>query len=134
MAHPGGAEEAAHLAQRHFELVADRAVDQEVGGEVEHDQEVRHRLQAHDPQRRNVAISVFYTLNLHIFKHRNDCLYKYYWFFPFIFTYEGNNKDTEEDTKGVTHDVHEHNRDQSHRQVKLALTLLAPPPTQNLKL
>ena len=77
MAHPGGAEEAAHLAQRHFELVADRAVDQEVGGEVEHDQEVRHRLQAHDPQRRNVAISVFYTLNLHIFKHMNDCLNKY---------------------------------------------------------
>ena len=72
MAHPGGAEEAAHLAQRHFELVADRAVDQEVGGEVEHNQEVRHRLQAHDPQRRNVVINVFYTLDLYIFKNTND--------------------------------------------------------------
>ena len=50
-----------------------------------------------------------------------------------IITYESNDKDAEEDTEGVTHDVHEHNRNQSHRQVKLALTLFAPPPTQNLK-
>ena len=77
MAHPGGAEEAAHLTQRHFELVADWAVDQEVGGEVEHDQEVRHRLEAHDPQRRNVVINVFYTLNLYIFKNTNNFLYNY---------------------------------------------------------
>ena len=69
MAHPGGAQEATHFAQRHLELVTDRAVDQEVGGEVEHDQEVRHRLQAHDPQRRNVVINMLYTLNLHIFKN-----------------------------------------------------------------
>lgn len=69
MAHPGGAEKATHLTQRHLELVADRAVDQEVGGEVEHDQEVRHRLQAHDPQRGNVVINMLYTLNLNIFQN-----------------------------------------------------------------
>ena len=49
-----------------FELVRHRAVDQEVGGEVQHDQEMGHRLQAHDPQGRNVVIYMLDTLNLYI--------------------------------------------------------------------
>ena len=49
-----------------------------------------------------------------------------------IMTNEGNHQDAEKDTKGVAQDVHEHDWDESHRQIKLALSLLAPPPTQNL--
>ena len=49
-----------------FELVRHRAVDQEVGGEVDHDQKVAHRLQAHHPKRRDVGVLVFYTSYLDI--------------------------------------------------------------------
>ena len=50
----GLAEEPADLGEGDLELLGDGAVDEKVGGEVEHDEEVRHALQAHDPQRRDV--------------------------------------------------------------------------------
>ena len=38
-----------HLGKSSFEGDGDGAVDDEVGGEVEHDEEVGHRLKAHHP-------------------------------------------------------------------------------------
>ena len=64
--HPAAAQQVADLAQRRLELVGDGAVDEEVGGEVEHDEQVRHALQAHDPQRRDVVVHSLDTLHLHI--------------------------------------------------------------------
>ena len=39
-----------------LELLGDGAVDEEVGGEVEHDEEVSHRLEAHHPEGGNVLV------------------------------------------------------------------------------
>ena len=42
------------------------AVDEEVGGEVELDEEVSHRLKAHHPQGRDVCVILFHALNLNL--------------------------------------------------------------------
>ena len=51
-----------------LELLGDSGIDKKVGGEVEHDKEMGHRLQAHDPQGRNVLLLLLDTLNLNIWK------------------------------------------------------------------
>ena len=45
-----------HLGESLFEGGGDGAVDEEVGGEVEHDKEVSHRLEAHHPEGGNVLV------------------------------------------------------------------------------
>ena len=72
-AHPPAAQQVADLAQRRLELVGDWAVDEEVGGEVEHDEQVRHALQAHDPQRRDVVVHSLDTLHLDIWQVTYRC-------------------------------------------------------------
>ena len=52
----------------------------------------------------------------------------------FELTYKRYNEDAEEDPKGVAEDVHHHNGEQRHRQVKLALPLLILAAAQDLKL
>ena len=42
-------------------------------------------------------------------------------------------QNSQDDPQCVTDDVHEHNGDQSYGQIELALSLLAPSPTQNLR-
>ena len=64
------AEEPADLGERNLELLGDWAVDEEVGGEVEHDEEVRHALQAHDPQRRDVLLLQLDARHLHVCQHK----------------------------------------------------------------
>ena len=49
-----------------LELLGDGAVDEEVGGEVDHDQEVRHALQTHDPPGRDVLVQQLHASHLHI--------------------------------------------------------------------
>ena len=53
-----------HLGECPFEGGRDGAVDEEVGGEVEHDEEVGHRLEAHHPQGRDVLVIFLHTSNL----------------------------------------------------------------------
>ena len=53
-----------HLWERLFEGGWDGAVDEEVGGEVEHDEEVSHGLQAHHPQGRDVLVILLHTVHL----------------------------------------------------------------------
>ena len=53
-----------HLWKSFFEGGGDGAVDDEVGGEVEHDEEVGHRLEAHHPEGRDVLIELLHTSNL----------------------------------------------------------------------
>ena len=45
-----------HLGESLFKGGGDGAVDEEVGGEVEHDKEVSHRLEAHHPEGGNVLV------------------------------------------------------------------------------
>ena len=49
-----------------LELLGDEAVDEEVGGEVEHDKEVGDALQAHDPPGRDVLVQQLHARHLHI--------------------------------------------------------------------
>ena len=49
-----------------FELGPDGAVDEEVGGEVEHDEEMGDALQAHDPPGRDVLVQQLHARHLHI--------------------------------------------------------------------
>ena len=49
-----------------LELLGDGAVDEEVGGEVEHDKEVGDALQAHDPPGRDVLVQQLHARHLHI--------------------------------------------------------------------
>ena len=60
------AEEPADLGEGDLELLGDGAVDEEVGGEVEHDEEMGHALQAHDPQRRDVLQLQLDAGHLHV--------------------------------------------------------------------
>lgn len=62
------AEDSTDFTECWLELVTDWAVDEKVWREVEHDEEVSHWLQTHDPQWRNIMVSVPDTLNLHIWK------------------------------------------------------------------
>ena len=50
--------------QSRLELITGGAVDEKVAGEVEHHEQVRHTLQAHDPQGRDVAVRVFDAFHL----------------------------------------------------------------------
>ena len=52
--------------ENRLELLGDGAVDEEVGGEVDHDQEVGHRLQTHDPHWGNVLVHHLHTCHLDI--------------------------------------------------------------------
>lgn len=54
------------VGEDRLELLGDRAVDEEVGGEVDHDQQVGHTLQAHDPHGGNVLVKHLHAGNLHI--------------------------------------------------------------------
>ena len=49
-----------------------------------------------------------------------------------ILTDECDYEDAEDDPEDVAEDVHDHDGEESHRQVELALTLLVLPPAQNL--
>ena len=55
-----------HLGKGLLEGRGDGAVDEEVGGEVDHDEEVSHRLKAHHPQGRDVRVVLLHTFNLHL--------------------------------------------------------------------
>ena len=55
-----------HLGKSSLERGRHGAVDDEVGGEVEHDEEVGHRLQAHHPQGRDVLVKLLHTPHLHL--------------------------------------------------------------------
>ena len=55
-----------HFPQGCFELLGAAAVHEEVGGDVEHNEEMGHGLETHHPQRRNVLIRVLYTGNLDV--------------------------------------------------------------------
>ena len=57
---------AACLGEGQLELFRNRAVDEEVRGEVEHDHEMSYRLCAHNPEGRNVVVHVGYAGYLHI--------------------------------------------------------------------
>ena len=70
----GLAEEPADLGEGDLELLGDGAVDEKVGGEVEHDEEVRHALQAHDPQRRDVLQLQLDAGHLHVWQHKQQLL------------------------------------------------------------
>ena len=56
----------AHPAQGGFELLTDAAVDEEVGGAVEHDEEVSDGLETHDPERRDVLGPSLGTAHLQV--------------------------------------------------------------------
>ena len=60
--------------ENRLELLGDGAVDEEVGGEVEHDEQVRHALQAHDPQRRDVLLLQLDARHLHVCQHKQQLL------------------------------------------------------------
>ena len=49
-----------------------------------------------------------------------------------ILTDECDDEDAEDDPEDVAEDVHDHDGEESHRQVELALSLLVLPPAQNL--
>ena len=49
-----------------------------------------------------------------------------------ILTDECDYEDAEDDPEDVAEDVHDHDGEESHRQVELALSLLVLPPAQNL--
>ena len=53
-----------HLGECLFEGGGDGAVDEEVCGEVEHDEEVGHRLEAHHPQGRDVLVVLLNAAHL----------------------------------------------------------------------
>ena len=53
-----------HLGKGSFEGGGNGAVDDEVGGEVEHDEEVGHRLEAHHPQGRDVLVVLLHASHL----------------------------------------------------------------------
>ena len=61
-----GEAEDADCGEDSLELLGDGAVDEEVGGEVDHDQEVRHALQTHDPPGRDVLVQQLHASHLHI--------------------------------------------------------------------
>ena len=54
------------LGQGLLELQGHRAVDEEVGGEVEHDQQVSHGLHAHHPEGWDIVVHMFDTGHLNI--------------------------------------------------------------------
>ena len=55
-----------HLGESLFKGGGDGAVDEEVGGEVEHDEQVGDALQAHDPPGRDVLVQQLHARHLHI--------------------------------------------------------------------
>ena len=61
-----GEAEDADCGEDRLELLGDGAVDEEVGGEVDHDQQVRHALQTHDPPGRDVLVQKLHARHLHI--------------------------------------------------------------------
>ena len=71
-----------HLGKCSFEGGGDGAVDDEVGGEVEHDEEVSHGLQAHHPQGRDVLVILLHTSNLFLCKAKNVDKYLWFWSAP----------------------------------------------------
>ena len=115
-----------HVGEDRLELLRDGTVDEEVGGEVEHDEEVGHRLEAHHPQGRDVGVHLLYALHLHLWAQGGGE--------PGVRgtpTYEADHQDPQEDAEHVAEDVHEHDGDEGDRQARLALPLLALPPTQH---
>ena len=60
---------AAAFRESNLELFGYQAVDEKVGWEVEHDQEVGHGLQAHDPERGDVLVNMRHTRYLNICKY-----------------------------------------------------------------
>ena len=81
-----------HLSEGSLEGRGDGAVDEEVGGYVEHDQEVGDGLEAHHPEGGDVLVVLPDAGHLHL-----D---------------QGDDQDAEEDAQDVTEDVHQHNRNQ----------------------
>ena len=69
MRSPVSAEISTDSGESCLELMADTAVHQEVGGAVEHDQEVSHGLQAHHPQGRDILHPSLLTAHLHLCNH-----------------------------------------------------------------
>ena len=55
-----------HVGEDRLELLGDGAVDEEVGGEVDHDQQVRHALQTHNPHGRDVLVKHLHAGHLHV--------------------------------------------------------------------
>ena len=78
-----------HLSEGSLEGGGDGAVYEEVGGDVEHDQEVGDRFQAHHPEAGNVLVVLPDAGDLHL-----D---------------EGDDQDAQEDAQDVAEDMHEHN-------------------------
>ena len=54
------------LGEGQLELLRNRAVDEKIRGEVEHDHEMSYRLCAHNPEGRDVVVHVGYAGYLHI--------------------------------------------------------------------
>ena len=52
------------FAKLSLELFRHKTVNEEVGGEVEHDEEVSHGLQAHDQERGDVLLYIVQAGNL----------------------------------------------------------------------
>ena len=111
-----------HLWKSFFEGGGDGAVDDEVGGEVEHDEEVGHRLEAHHPEGRDVLVKLLHTSNLLLWV-KKDILSS-----ESIPTYESDNKDSKKDPQGVAEDVRQHNRGEGHLNILLGFGIWPSPP------
>ena len=59
-----------HVGEDRLELLGDGAVDEEVGGEVDHDQQVRHALQTHNPHGRDVLVKHLHAGHLHVWNKK----------------------------------------------------------------
>ena len=72
---------------------------------------------------------LYFCIFLHSYKsYHGKTLHRY----QEILTDECDYEDPEDDPEDVAEDVHDHDGEESHRQVELALTLLVLPPAQNL--
>lgn len=67
----------AEFGQSRLELMTGGAVDEKVAGEVEHHQQVRHALQTHDPQGRDIAVRVFDAFNLLVWNGYHNYVLSY---------------------------------------------------------
>ena len=65
----------ANSGESGLELLADAAVDEEVGAEVEHDEEVGHGLQAHHPHGGDELNLRLDTAHLHVWRENVDIGY-----------------------------------------------------------
>ena len=115
-----------HLWECLLEGAGHWAVDDEVGGEVDHDQEVGHGLQAHHPQGRDVLVKLLHTSNLLLWGGG------YILSSESIPTYESDNKDSKKDPQGVAEDVRQHNRGEGHLNILLGFGIFGILPSPPL--